>query len=64
MHDGGSELRFHVVAHDRQATIFEALAPVRLRSDKDWNAVYERASCLEDLLDIPFRRHLGADRQI
>ena len=56
--------RLDVVADDRQAGLLEALVPVVLAGDEDRDAVHEAAAGLEDLLDVPLGRLLGADRQV
>ena len=62
--DGGADLRLDVVADDRQAGLVEAVVPVVLAGDEDRDAVHEAAAGLEDLLDVPLGRLLGADRQV
>src|SRR4051794_36554093 len=62
--DGGADLGLDVVADDRQAGLLEALVPVVLARDEDGDAVDERAAGLEDLLDVPLGRLLGADGQV
>ena len=46
------------------AALLEALLPVVSTGDEDRDAVDEAAAGLEDLLDVPLGRHLGADRQV
>src|SRR3954468_12681942 len=62
--DRGADLRLDVVSDDRQGGLAEAVVPVLLARDEDRDAVHERAAGLEDLLDVPLRALLGADRQI
>ncbi len=64
MRNRGAELRFDIIADQRQAAFFEALAPVGLRGDKDRNAIHESASCRQYLFDVPLCGHLGTDRQV
>ena len=64
MRDGGADLRFNVVADDRQFALFESALPIALRSDENRNAINKGATGIEDLFDIPFRRHFRTDRQI
>ena len=44
--------------------LVEALRPVVLARDEHGDAVHEAAAGLEDLLDVPLGRLLGADRQV
>ncbi len=44
--------------------LLEAALPVGLACDEDGHAVHHRAAGLEDLLRVPLRRHLGADRKV
>src|SRR3954454_10699505 len=62
--DRRPDLGLDVVADDRQPGLLEALVPVVLAGDEDGEAVDEAAAGLEDLLDVPLRRLLGADRQV
>src|SRR3954469_29723 len=62
--DRRADLRLDVVADDRQAGLLEALVPVVLAGDEDGDAVHEAAAGLEDLLDVPLGRLLGADREV
>ena len=48
MSDGRADLRFDVVADDRQALLLEALLPVLLAGDEHRNAVDESAAGVED----------------
>src|SRR5207249_11058281 len=61
--DRRADLALDVVPHDRQLALREAPGPVRLRGDEDRDAVDERAARVQDLLDVPLRRHLRADRK-
>src|SRR4051794_21200364 len=62
--DRRADLRLDVVADDRQAGLAEAPVPVVLARDEDRDAVHEGAAGLEDLLDVPLRGLLGADREV
>ena len=62
--DRRADLGLDVVADDRQAGLLEALVPVVLAGDEHGDAVDEAAARLEDLLDVPLGRLLGADRQV
>ena len=62
--DRRADLRLDVVADDRQPGLDEAPVPVVLAGDEDRDAVHHRAAGLEDLLDVPLGRLLGADRQV
>ena len=62
--DRRADLGLDVVADDRQARLLEAVVPVLLAGDEHRDAVDHRAAGLEDLLDVPLRGLLGADRQI
>ena len=64
MGDRCADLRFDIVADDRQPALLEALLPVRLRGDENGDAIHEAATRLEHLLDVPLRRHLGTHWQI
>ena len=64
VHDRRADLGLDVVADDRQAGLEEAVVPVVLAGDEDRDAVHEAAAGLEDLLDVPLGRLLGADRQV
>ena len=64
MDDGCSNLRLDVIANDWQASLCEALAPVGLASNEDWNAVDEPATGLNYLLDVPLGCVLAADWQV
>ena len=46
------------------AGLLEALLPVRLARDEHRHAVDHRDAGLEDLLGVPLRRGLGADREV
>ena len=62
--DRRADLRLDVVADDRHARLLEAALPVRLAGDEHRHAVHHRAAGLEDLLRVPLRRHLRADREV
>ena len=64
MRDRRADLRLDVVADDRDAGLLEAALPVGLARDEDRHAVDHRAARLEDLLGVPLRRRLGADREV
>ena len=64
VHDRRADLGLDVVADDRQAGLLEAVVPVVLAGDEHRDAVHEAAAGLEDLLDVPLGRLLGADRQV
>jgi hypothetical protein len=62
--DRRADLRLDVVADDRQPLLLEPLAPVLLAGDEHRHAVHHRAAGLEDLLGVPLRRGLRADREV
>jgi hypothetical protein len=56
--------RCTIVADDRQPRFAEAVGPVLLAGDEDRDAVHEAAAGLEDLLDVPLGRLLGAHGEV
>ena len=62
MGDRRADLRFDVVANNRQTGFLETPLPVRLRGDENRDAIDETTPRLKDLLDIPLRRRFGANR--
>ena len=64
VHDGGAHLGLDVVADDRNATLFEAAAPVRLAGKEYRHAIDEGAAGVEDLLGVPLHGFLAADRKV
>ena len=64
VHDRCADLALDVVTDDRQASLLEALGPVRLAGDEDGDVVDEGDAGGESLLDVPLRGLLGAHRQV
>ena len=61
---GRAELRFDVVADDRQIFVGKSFCPNRVAGDEDGNVVYEGDSGLERAAGVKPGRFIGADRQI
>src|SRR4029077_10815898 len=61
---GRAQLRFDVVADDRQIFVSKSFRPNRIARDKDGNIVHKSASRLERAAGVKPRRLVGADRQI
>ena len=64
VHDGCAYLRLDVVADDGHAALFKAAAPVVFPGDEHRNAVNHGAARVQNLLHVPFGRHLAAHRQV
>src|SRR5438309_8951899 len=64
MRDRGADLRLDVVSDDREVLLRETLLPVRLPGDENRDAVDERATRFERLLDIPLGGLFAAHGQI
>ena len=61
---GRAQLRFDVVADDRQVFVGKPFCPNRVAGDENGNVVYKRYSRLERAAGVKARRLIGADRQI
>ena len=59
-----TDLALDIISNDRQASLDEALLPIRLRGDKDRDAVDEAAAGFQHLFNVPFCGHFRTDRQV
>src|SRR5438045_9574770 len=59
-----AQLRFDVVADDRQIFVSKSFCPNRIAGDEDGNVVYEGDSGLVRAAGVKPGRFIGADRQI
>src|SRR5438477_5203638 len=61
---GRAQLRFDIVADDRQIFVGEPLCPNRITGDEDGDVVYKSDSGFERAAGVKPRGLIGADRQI
>jgi hypothetical protein len=64
VNDGRADLALDVVADQRQPALFEALPPLRARSDEHRDAVDESAACFEGAFGIKAGRLFRTHRQV
>src|SRR5260370_38244946 len=64
MQSGRAELRFDIVADDRQILVGKTFCPSWIAGDENRDIIYKGESSLECATSVKARRLLGTDREI